>query len=82
MSKPIANPKLAALIAAHPEISMERDPIKELAHRCDRCTRQAIHLYTTGRKRCPNVRAKMAAIFNLTPAQLDHRLGLTNKERS
>lgn len=40
------------------------------------CHRRSLHLYTTGRKACPRLEAKIAAVFHLTVPQLRRRLGL------
>jgi hypothetical protein len=44
-----------------------------------RCNRRTLLRYTTGEKDCPRLEEKVAAVFNLSVAQLRRQLGLPKR---
>lgn len=55
--------------------------VEDLACICH-TDRTSIFLYTTGRKPCPRLEAKIAEVFQLPIPELRKRLGLPAKQRS
>ena len=76
MSRPTTNQGLTRLLNEWSVRSGESLVGLDLASKC-RTSPRAIHYYTTGRKACPHLEAKIAAVFEISVPELRRRLGLS-----
>lgn len=75
MARPISNPGLAALCREQLDDPRNVFDLIDVAIIC-KCHRNAITLYSTGRKACPTLERKLAGAFRITVPALRRRLGL------
>ena len=73
MTRRIANPGLAALLARKSRALREPFIVADLACLC-KTHRSAIHLYATGRKPMPRLEKKIARVFGISVARLRREL--------
>ena len=75
MSRTPTNAGLVDLLARQARAWRDACQVADIAGKTGASVR-AIHLYTTGRRRCPRVEARMAEFFGVSVRTLRRKLGL------